>query len=288
MIFTRTASIAPTTFDFPEHLPVGLQWPSLRGLLHADESSNFNSFKLNQGYSKYSIALCVFQTIFILWQTFHMEIQHSAPLVLKLIYIVRLLTIFPLWLYFYLFKQYVKSDVLSKVGKHIMFIGNMNIFLHALHSGGLLLVWTMTHHDCNTHHGCLEEYPKHTIPLSMFIEATIWSIAMSVFYSSHHISVCFASILASYVMVLTAAVILQIEHQDFLAVLFMGLAMFFILFIYEASLYVVYTSFSKFEMVLRENIALENEESLLKLQTEEMRHMIGTSWHPVGIRTTSQ
>ena len=269
---SASAPVTPT--DFPTaSTPQQLQWPSLRELLDADNSPQFHVFKLNQGYSMYAIALCIFQTGIISYQVVHAH-HRGVPLALKLIHYLRFLTLVPLWLYFYFFKQHVKSDILSTKGKRIIFLGNMNILLHACIGGGLLLAWVLTHEDCHSRI-CLQDYPKHIVPLGMFIEATLWSIAMAVFYSVHHISVCFVSILVSYAMVLISAVLLHEEQPDFLAVIFMGLAMFFILFTYEGSLFVVYTSFFKFEAALRANLAFENEEALLKKQTEEMRHMIG-------------
>ena len=44
---------------------------------------------------------------------------------------------------------------------------------------------------------------------------------------------------------------------------------------YECGIFSNFFSFSRFEIALREQISSENKECVLKMQTEEMRHMIG-------------
>jgi hypothetical protein len=55
----------------------------------------------------------------------------------------------------------------------------------------------------------------------------------------------------------------------------MGVIMFYTIAKYETEVLSNFISYSKFESALRVKVASENEEYLMRTQTEGMRHMIG-------------
>jgi cell shape-determining protein MreC len=104
----------------------------------------------------------------------------------------------------------------------------------------------------------------------------VGSIAMPMIYTCHDVSVCLLSIVITYSMLIVAAVLLHLPFLDIIYLSVVGIVIFVAVANYESNMFSIFTTFSKFELTLRAKVASENKEYLMKTQTEEMRHMIGT------------
>ena len=138
----------------------------------------------------------------------------------------------------------------------------------------MILLYALIRDVCHSD-ACLENYPKNLIPLGLMFFAVSGGIAMPMFYRAHDAWASLLGIIITYSIMLSSALILKLDSYDVMSICFVGLLIFFSLAIHEGTLLTNYTSYSKFETALREQMASENKEYLMKIQTEEMRHMIG-------------
>lgn len=250
-------------------------WSSFSELLKSDNSSEFAVFKLNQGTSFFTIAACVYVTILLLSNAFYKNTD-GVPGALKVIAGMRCCVPLILWTYVYLSSQYVNSNTLTTEGKRILFFGNMSLLLHASFTGATLIGWVLTRDDCQSD-VCLQDVPKHILPLGFFGVALVGGFAMTLFFPRHDVYVCFLSMTINTSSLIMSAIWIQVDARDMFVVCVMSMVMFLITVGYEGNMLSIYTAFSKFEIALRANVASENKEYLMKTQTEEMRHMIGMS-----------
>ena len=249
------------------------QWVSVTELLSTGASPEFALYKLNQGYSKIAVALCVMQTITFSQAAFLISVD-GVPDIYKASVYVRAFGPVLGWMYFYHFRRYVPSDVLTAEGKRIILLGNLIILLLAISLGAQLLVWVITRDDCYANI-CMQDYPKHIIPLRLLIRIIVASIGMPIFYSCHDASVAILSIFISMTTLFVSAMLLHAPTIDMISISFMSIVMVLMLASWEGSLYSTFVSYSKFESALRVKVSCENKEYLMKIQTDEMCHMIG-------------
>ena len=268
---TNPTQPQPHQQPHPEQLPPSSE-PD--GLLPLEISSDISVFKLNQGYSNCGIIYCVLQTVFFVGRALSVSVD-GVPFAMRLISYVTLLVL-PLMqgLYFYLSKQYKHSNTLTVEGKGIILIGNINLILQAVFTGAILLAWVTTRHHCHSE-VCLQDYPKKLLPIRYFAYLLTSSIGMPLFFTSHDFSISLISACISIAAMFLGALVLHVDSFDILAILISGITVLFILYSIEGAIYLAFTSYSKFETALRANIASENKEYLMNIQTEEMRHMIG-------------
>jgi hypothetical protein len=74
---------------------------------------------------------------------------------------------------------------------------------------------------------------------------------------------------------ISSAVLAQLPTNDVLLAICVCVILFVMIIGLEGHTLSLYMYFSNFETALRAKVASENKESLMKAQTEEMRHMIG-------------
>lgn len=98
---------------------------------------------------------------------------------------------------------------------------------------------------------------------------------MPMFYMSHDALAAVVSFTISFSMLLASALVLDVHNKDIASTLMAWTMLFISLAIYEGNVYTNFTLYSKFESSLRQRLESENKEYIMKLQTEEMRHMIG-------------
>jgi hypothetical protein len=276
--FPSTAATHPND-DHQRHTPTPTpttpQWASLSELLDADKSPDFTVFKLNQGCSKYLIVMFGLQTLLHSLKAVSVSTD-GVPMALRLIAYVQLVIPLIAWVYYvFLSRRYVNSDTLTADGEKIMLLGNINLVVQAVCAAVFLLAWATTRDDCHSNL-CLQDYPKHAVPLHAAIRVAVISIGMPIFFSCHNVYVSFISLFILLSAFLASVVILHVEPIEIGASVFMAISMICILFCYQGNLFSSYNSYKNLESVLRVNVASENNEYLMKLQTKEMRHMIGT------------
>ena len=279
-----TSTIAPSTFQSApkskeqQEQTIQLIQPSasLIELLESNKTPNFALFKLNQPISTYVIPYVIIQTIFILARWSFALRDEGVPLASKLVLHVMLLVPLIEWAYIYLIRRHVYSDTLTAAGERIILLGNLAILLQALSLGAMLLVWILTRDDCHSDHYCRQDHPKQMLPARILVINIVGVIGLPVLFPCHDARVSlFTAFIAGSAM-FASAVLLHLELPNILSVIFGGMSAFTIMFCYEGMIFSAYTSYLKFETALRVNISSENKEFLLKIQTEEMRHMIGT------------
>jgi tryptophan-rich sensory protein len=103
------------------------------------------------------------------------------------------------------------------------------------------------------------------------------SIANPIFYGCHSTKASLSSICCIFASIIIVAVQRHVPRIELFALVIMAIIMFYTIVKYETQVLSNYISYSKFEKALRVKVASENEEYLMKIQTEEMRHMIGMS-----------
>lgn len=272
--------------DFPNNVDVATTekneqqqprppWTSLPSLLKSDNSSDFAVFKLNQGFSYYAMAVIAFQTIFNVLRAFNMNTD-GVPGAIKVIAGMKCFAPIIGWIYFYLSSQYVNSTTLTAEGKRIFFFGNMSLLVHTIFTGATVLSWVLTRDDCDSD-ACLQDIPKHILPLGLFGNSIIGGLSMTLFFPCHDVYVCFLSMAINISSLITSVVLLGMPKMDIIGVSTVSIIMCILIVLYEENMLSLYTAFSKFKIALRAKVTSKNKEYLMETQTEEMRHMLGTS-----------
>jgi len=284
---TTSATIAPSEMESNSpsrrankeqqgiHVPSHAVEPpsSLSGLLISDKSSTFAAFKLNQAVSHVVLPFVCLQTIFIVSGANSVSVE-GVPLALKVVAYARLLVPPIECAYLYFARRHIPSDALTAAGKRVILLGNVIILFQVLSLGALLLAWTLTRDTCHSD-VCLDDYPKQLFPMKIFINIIIVTAGMPVIFPCHDVTVSFLSSFIAGLVMLASAVLLHMELVNILETIIVGITVFTIVFCFEGMFFSASASYSKFETALRANMTSENKEYLMKIQTEEMRHMIG-------------
>jgi hypothetical protein len=250
------------------------QWISVVDIFQSDESPEFALFKLKQGYTQFTIFYCVCQTLMNLWRIVMTINDTGIPLPLRIMGCVRIINPILGWAQIYRMKKYVPSDVLNAEGRRIMLLGDGMSIIHALITGAFILTWIATHANCGSR-VCVQDLPDKTVPLDMVLYVLGSSISMPIFYTCHHVFASLLSIVITYSALLAVGCMAYITADDILGLLFMSSFTFFIVISFEGNMFSNFTNYSKFEITLRMKVTSENQEYLMQIQTEEMRHMIG-------------
>jgi hypothetical protein len=99
---------------------------------------------------------------------------------------------------------------------------------------------------------------------------------MPIFITGHSVLASLLSACIVFLIMPVAAVLMNFPSIKFFCIIVLGAVLLLTLTTYECNIYSSFTSFRQFEMALRAKVSNENTEYLMKIQTEEMRHMIGT------------
>jgi hypothetical protein len=244
----------------------------------SEKLPEYATFKLKDGRTQMSILICVMHTLFYAFKFVFVTVNDGVPLLLRLTTYCR--TIVPIleMVYIYLLKKHVHTDVLTSEGKIIIQIGNITILVQAIATVFMLVSWVITRDDCQSD-VCHQDFPEKMIPLGMLLHQIIGGACMPIFFTCHDASACLFSSFLTFAAMIVAAVLLHLRSLDILYMFLFGLVIFFCNANYEITIFSNFMSYSKFESTLRAKVASENEEYLMKIQTEEMRHMIGTCRH---------
>jgi hypothetical protein len=254
------------------------QYISLRRLIQYDDNQEFKTFKQKLDLnSTYTLYFFIFQTFLRFWRCVVVLTDGSgAPLALNLVILLR----FPFILflggfYVYLSKKIAHSTTFNpNDGTKLMKIGNALVVSQAIFEGAMMLIWAFTIEDCEVS-WCQAD--KNIIPLTRVIYMLGGSIANPIFYGCHSTKASLSSICCIFASILVVAVQRHVPRIELFSLVIMAIIMFYTIAKYETQVLSNYISYSKFESALRVKVASENEEYLMKIQTEEMRHMIGMS-----------
>jgi hypothetical protein len=83
------------------------------------------------------------------------------------------------------------------------------------------------------------------------------------------------SVVITFTTMFAAGILLDVKAVDLVYIVLAGVVIALTFFAYEGGLLSIFNSYSKFEIALRVKVDSENKEYLMKIQREEMRHMIG-------------
>ena len=243
-------------------------------IVDGDKASHFSLFKLKQGHSQFTLYFCICQTLIALLR-FIVSVQDSGiPMPLKIgLWCKNLISMIG-WVYIYRSKKYVPASVLNAEGKRIMLLGDCIIIVNSLVTAVMFMVWALTFDDCESH-VCEEDSPDGTMPTMGFLFAISGSISFPIFYPCHHGIANLLSIVIIYSSMLALGIVRHIEAGGLMGIVVVGIVIFFTFLILDGSILSNYSSYSQFESTLRLKLASENKEYLMKIQTEEMRHMLG-------------
>jgi hypothetical protein len=178
------------------------------------------------------------------------------------------------WAYIYKLKKYVPSDVLNVEGRRILFLGDCLLIMQSLIVGSVLLTWIVTYDNCESSH-CGADLPENTLPLALVLYVFVGSIATPLFYTCHHVFASLLSIVIAYSMLLAVGIMAHVHSNELLSLFVISVLMFYVLACHQGVILSNYYNYSSFETTLRMKVTSENQEFLMKVQTEEMRHMIG-------------
>lgn len=263
------SSVEPTARSSIENLQLSsISWIDS---IKYDYQADFMNFKLNSGRAYNSVVLI--QAFSSAVKIGFMLSSPGGPLWAKIVMYGSAVVPVLGWTYTYLYRKYEFSDVIGWQGRRILILGNLCIILHSLFSGMTLLLWALNR-DCD-HPVCLPDFPEKVMPHGLLLQLFTGAVVMPMFYISHDSLAALVSFLTSFSLLLATAIILDMPKRDIASTLLISAMLLISLSIYEGSVRINYTLYSKFEKSLREQLASENKEYLLKLQTEEMRHMIG-------------
>jgi hypothetical protein len=267
-----TETNAETKSIYPQ--PQQHWWTPLIGILSSDKLPEYSTFKLKEAGTFVPTIALVIQMMFMVFRAV-LVTTPGVPLFYQLTNYFKVLCPVLNGIYIYLLKKHVHLNVLTSKGKLIFQFGNINILFQALSTSLMILSWVITHDDCHSD-ACLQNHPKQVFPLGLFIFPICGSFAMPMLYTCHDVSVCLISAFISFLLMVVAAVLL---HMNFLDTFYIGLAGIVILIslvAYESNIYSTFKAYSQIESNVLAKVASENKEYLMKIQTEEMRHMIGT------------
>jgi hypothetical protein len=254
------------------------QYISLRRLIQYDGNQEFKTFKQKLDLnSTYTLYFFIFQTFLRLWRCVVVLTDGAgAPLALNLVILLRFPFILFLGVvYLYLSKKIAHSPTFNPSdGTKLMNIGNALVMSQAIFEGAMMLIWAFTIGDCEIS-WCQAD--KNIIPLTRVIYMLGGSIANPIFYGCHSTKASLSSICCIFASIIIVAVQRHVPRIELFALVIMAIIMFYTIVKYETQVLSNYISYSKFEKALRVKVASENEEYLMKIQTEEMRHMIGMS-----------
>ena len=283
-----TATIGPSDIEqLDVFQKVASPMTSVLKILEADKISPFIVFKLKQGHTIFTTYYCIVLTIVNLWTWFAFVHNTKVPELLRTTVCIKA-TVMPVfvWLYFYRSKHYVHSDTLNIKGKRMMMLGSGLLVTQALLVSALLLFQELTHDDCESDL-CEEDLLDRNLPMKGFLYAVSGSISIPIFFPYHHAIANLFAIVTIYSTMFAVAIMRNVHGTDLLGVAVLGVLIFFTFVILNGSLFLNYSSYSKFETALRLKLASENKEYLTKIQTEEMRHMIGVTFYIVELQLPS-
>jgi hypothetical protein len=251
-------------------------WTSLLEILDSDKLPEYAVFKLEGGRTRLAMFMNTIQTIIQVSKILTVTARGDGiPLMNRLINYLHIIVPLLAWVYIYFFRKYVHSNVLRSEGKRIIQLGNAVILMQSVFATVLLLVWVITHEDCHSD-VCMQDFPKKMIPLGLLFQQFIGIVATPLLFTCHDVSACLRSVFITFSIFLVAAALRHLPFVELVLIFMLGCLTFFTLVSYESNIYSSFTSFCKFETTLRAKVDSENKEYLMKIQTEEMRHMIGT------------
>lgn len=178
------------------------------------------------------------------------------------------------WTYLYHFHRYTHSDTMTAEGRRIFLFGNLSLVVKAVCMSLVIFAWVHARHSCDIDL-CVQQFDEKSLPLGWVMAVMGSSIADPLLYHCHCASVCFLSRILLFVALFVAAVLLDTDKRDLMFIVVVGIVIVYVLVINQGSQFLLYKSFAELETVLRVNIEIENKEHLMKLENEQMRHMIG-------------
>jgi hypothetical protein len=242
--------------------------------IQSDKLSDYAVFKLKQAHPQYTVFLCLFQTLLFAVRILVGIKDAGIPLPLRIVFCVNCVVPLLGWAYIYSLKEYVPSDVLNAKGKRIMMLGDAMLIIQSLAMGTLLLTWISTYDDCESTR-CGANLPDKTLPLAMVLFCVVGNIAAPLFYTCHHVFSSLLSIVIPYSALVAVGFMAHLNALDLVGLFGLGIIMFYVRVLYQKKLFSNYSNSASLESTLRMKVTSENQEYLMKIQTEDMRHMIG-------------
>ena len=251
------------------------QFISVTKLLRYDGNQEFKTFKQKRDVdSTFTVYFFFFQVILSFSRCLVAFGDTGSPLPLRVIIFLRFLIV--LFLgggYVYLTRKIANSATFRQSdGTKLLRVGNAFVTLLGILEGTMLLTWALTIGDCEVF-WC--EADKNMIPLTRVLFMVGSSIAVPIFFGCHSTKVSLFSTFSINICIVVVAIQRNLLQVEILAIVVMGILMLYTVAKLETQVVSNFISYSKFESALRVKVASENEEYLLRTQTEEMRHMIG-------------
>jgi hypothetical protein len=248
---------------------------SLLEILEKDQCPDYAAFKLTHGSHLLPIMLCMAQA-----SVYFIRIYKSSfagvPMIIRAMDWARLVVLIMGVLYVYLLRSVPCSKYLTPQGKRVFYVGNSVLILQSLATGLVIVFWAMSRDHCHSDH-CLQDFPLQAIPLNQIFHQVIGSVGVPVCVRCHDAAACFLSIVIAYSLMFVAGCILHLSIADLGYIAAMGVCILIVFVSYEGHEVVMFKSYYFFERTLRQKVESENKEYLMKIQTEQMRCMIGES-----------
>lgn len=250
-------------------------YTSINEVFHSDKIPAFKTFRLQQGgCTQIAIYFTIFQTLttLISFHNVFCSYDHD-PTVLQSAVLLRFVVLFLSWSYIYYSSKYSFSRSTIDEEKRIFFLGNAIVVTQAI-VGAIKLLSVAVDSDY-VKNDYLYGNPNPGIPMSILFIVISGNIAIPVFFTCHDTFICLISAIITYGTMFITGLLLQLPIVELLGTVTIGVIIFFTLASYERTIFSTFLMFSNFEVTLRDKLASESKEDILKNQTEEMRHMIG-------------
>ena len=259
--------------DVTEELEKTFSTPSVMDIILSDSVPGFTEFKLRQVGNGFLIGFCLMETILnltLFWKGF----VEGLPLFFQVVEFLMLLIPICGWTYIYFKASLTWNEKSSTSTAKVYVLGNVIVLLQAILSSLLMVSWVIERHDCHSG-GCWGDTPDKVIPLRLLFIETLVVVAMPVFYACHHVAIALLSVVLIYTTVVVCALVLHLGMMDVTYIVLFGIITLAFLLTLKGSLLTNFNSYSKFETFLRKKLMSQNNELLMRLQMEEMGHMIG-------------
>lgn len=249
---------------------------SLIRLIKMDSSEDFSIFKLKEGCPKYTMYWCIFNVIVTVLKCLKLYYAgNDVPLVAKMLVYASICVPVLGCMYTYYFNKYEDSHFCTTKACAIIWLADAAIVLQSILASSALMYWVLNRDKCISAEFCMNDFPKYTIPIELLVVQIVSVFAYPMFYTCHHASATLLAVVISFTITITTGSLVHIRPPELLGICMMGVVFFFALASHEWSVLSNYEAYFKFETALRKHVTSENNEYLLRIQTEQMRHMIG-------------
>jgi signal transduction histidine kinase len=165
-------------------------------------------------------------------------------------------------------------------------IGSVFLLVHAAMAGLGTILWSFEkNRDCEGNL-CGGNDPEHVLPLRHILPNLLTSLILPIIFVGHDFWAVPMAVCITVGSSLISASMIHVAFYDSVAIAGSGIIVMLTVLNQERNMLAMSTAYSHFEVSTHENITIENEKKLMKMQTEELRHLIGNVAH--DLRTPLQ